>query len=160
LQLGPFEVTPYLADHSAFDRVLAADRGGRPVERVAEVAYIRRFREDLAAMRGDVVFYGTSSTARELVEDGCLHGGAVVWSIWDDYLDAPAGQKLQALLAEAEVPLLHHHSSGHAYVGDLARLVEAFAPARVVPIHSEAGDRFGEHFPRVERHADGERWTV
>jgi hypothetical protein len=29
-----------------------------------------------------------------------------------------------------------------------------------VPVHSDAGDRFCELFPRVERHADGDRWQV
>lgn len=50
------------------------------------------------------------------------------------------------------------HTSGHAYVDDLERLVDAFSDARVVPIHSEATDRFADHFPRVEEHADHEWW--
>jgi len=54
------------------------------------------------------------------------------------------------------VPLVHHHSSGHAHPEYLARLVETFSPARVVPIHSEATDRFAEQFPRVETHDDHE----
>lgn len=76
------------------------------------------------------------------------------------YLDQPTGRRLRELLEEAEVPLFHHHTSGHASVKDLTRLVDAFAPARVVPIHSEAADQFTEYFPRVERHADGEWWGV
>jgi hypothetical protein len=43
---------------------------------------------------------------------------------------------------------------------DLARMVEAFTTARVVPIHSEATDRFADQFPRVEAHADHEWWEV
>jgi hypothetical protein len=42
---------------------------------------------------------------------------------------------------------------------DLARLVEALT-TRVVPIPSEATDRFADHFPRVEAHADHEWWEV
>lgn len=55
---------------------------------------------------------------------------------------------------------VHHHTSGHAHVDDLGRLVGAFSDARVVPIHSEATDRFADHFPRVEEHADHEWWEV
>jgi hypothetical protein len=44
--------------------------------------------------------------------------------------------------------------------GDLARLLEAFATARVVPINSEGTDRFADHFLRVEAHADHEWWGV
>lgn len=129
-------------------------------ERVSAVADVRMFPEDLATERGKLAFLGTSSTAAELVDAGALRDGAVVWSLWEGYLKQPAGARLRDLLAEAEVPLLHHHTSGHAHVDDLARLVAAFPSARVVPIHSEATDRFADHFPRIERHADGEWWDV
>ena len=129
-------------------------------ERVAEIASIRRYPEDLATDRGQVAYLGTSSTLPELIEAGALHDGAVVWSLWHGYLAQPAGQRLQADLADAGVPLIEHHTSGHAAVEDLRRLVDAFAPARVVPIHSEATDRFADHFPRVEPHADGTWWEV
>lgn len=129
-------------------------------ERVAEIASIRRYPEDLATDRGQVAYLGTSSTLPELIEAGALHDGAVVWSLWHGYLAQPAGQRLQSDLADAGVPLVEQHTSGHAAVGDLRRLVDAFAPARVVPIHSEATDRFADHFPRVEPHADGTWWKV
>ena len=132
----------------------------REFERVASVAKVRMFPEDLATDRGKLVYFGSSSTAAELVDAGALHGGAVVWSLWPGYLDQPSGRRLTALLAEADVPMINHHTSGHAHVDDLARLVDAFDTARVVPIHSEATDRFADHFPRVEPHADHEWWEV
>lgn len=132
----------------------------REFERVAEVADIRMFPEDLATDRGRLAFLGTSSTAEELIDAGALHHGAVAWSLWPGYLEQPSGRRLVALLDEADVPLVHHHTSGHAHLDDLTRLVHAFGDARVVPIHSEATDRFADHFPRVEEHADHEWWEV
>lgn len=132
----------------------------REFERVAAVADIRMYPEDLVDDRGRLAYLGTSSTAQELVDAGALHAGAVAWSLWPGYLDQVSGQRLTALLAQAGVPLVHHHTSGHAYVEDLTRLVGAFEPARVVPIHSEATDRFVDHFARVEEHADYEWWEV
>ena len=129
-------------------------------ERVTSVADIRMYPEDLATDRGSLAYLGTSSTAEELVDAGALHGGAVVWALWPGYLDHPSGQRLTGVLSEVGVPLVHHHTSGHAYVEDLARLVDAFGNARVVPIHSEATDQFADHFPRVELHADHEWWDV
>ena len=114
------------------------------------VANIRLFPEDLASGRGRLAYLGTSSTAAELVDGGALQGGAVVWSLWDGYLAEPSGQRMLRLLDEAEVPVIQHHTSGHAYVEDLKRLAAAFDPARLVPIHSEATDQFGSHFPRVD----------
>lgn len=132
----------------------------REFQRVASVADIRTYPENLATDRGKVAYLGTSSTADELIDAGALHAGAVVWSLWPGYLDQPSGRRLLTLLAEADVPLIHHHTSGHAHIDDLARLVQAFRTARVVPIHSEATDRFVDHFPRVELHADHEWWEV
>lgn len=129
-------------------------------QRVAKIAEVRRYPEDLAVGRGKIAYLGTSSTVNELIDAGALHDGVVVWSLWHGYLDQPAGQRMQAKLAEAHVPLIEHHTSGHAFVEDLQRLVTAFAPARVVPIHSEATDHFADHFDRVERHKDGEWWKV
>ena len=83
-----------------------------------------------------------------------------MWSLWPGYLTQPSGLRFRQLIDEAGIPLIHHHTSGHAYVEDLQRLANAFDPARIVPIHSEATDRFADHFPRVEQHADGTWWEV
>lgn len=129
-------------------------------DRVKEIASHRMFPEELVAGRDQLVYYGASSAAGELLESGALADGAVVWSLWGGYLRETSGKRLVEMLDAADVPLTHHHTSGHAHVDDLVRLVDAFDPARVVPIHSEATDRFADHFPRVEQHSDGETWEV
>jgi ribonuclease J len=45
-------------------------------------------------------------------------------------------------------------------VTDLQLLATALRPGKVVPIHTEAGDRFDEYFADVETHRDGEWWEV
>jgi ribonuclease J len=132
----------------------------REFDRVAQIAPIRLYPEDLATERGKVAYLGTSSTAQELLDAGALHDGAVVWSMWDGYLTAPAGLRMIKMLNDAAVPVIEHHTSGHASIDDLQRLVAAFDPARVVPIHSEASHRYKDHFPRVDQHADGTWWEV
>lgn len=129
-------------------------------DRVRNIAGVRTFPEQLVAEPGKYAFYGASSAAGELVRSGALAGGSVVWSLWGGYLREPSGRRLIELLAGNAIPLVRHHTSGHAHVDDLCRLAEAMAPARVVPIHSEATDLFERYFPRVERHPDGEWWEV
>ena len=87
----------------------------------------------------------------------------MIWSQWDGYLkdEASSGAKLRAELATRGVHLEVIHTSGHASIADLKRLVEAVQPAALVPIHTFAGDRFADHFgPCVVRRADGEWWDV
>ena len=127
---------------------------------MASVADIRMYPEDLATDRGKLAYFGTSPTAEELIDADALNGGAVVWWLWPGHLVPPSEQRLATLLAAADVLLIHHHTSGLAHVDDLARLVDAFRTARIVPIHSKASDRFADHFPRVEMHADQRWWEV
>lgn len=90
-------------------------------------------------------------------------GAQAIWSQWDGYLrdEAGSGAKLRAALAERGVGLEVIHTSGHANIADLRRLVEALRPCALVPVHTFAGNRFAEHFgPSVVRRGDGEWWEV
>jgi ribonuclease J len=67
---------------------------------------------------------------------------------------------LRQSLDDAGVPFVLDHASGHAPIVDLKRLSEALKPERLVPIHTEAADRFEVYFNNVERHQDGEWWSI
>jgi ribonuclease J len=129
--------------------------------RTTEIKPHRVFPEELAQAPDKFIFHVPSSTARELIDAEVLdERGVVAWSMWEGYLRTPSGLALQALLAASQITLTDVHTSGHASVADLRRLVDALAPTKVVPIHSEAGDRFADLFPSVERQADGDWWEV
>jgi ribonuclease J len=129
--------------------------------RVEAIRTDRVFLDEVAADPGRWLFYVPSSTADELLRDGVLTTeGVAVWSMWDGYLDGPSGGHLQSALAGHGVRLEHLHTSGHASVPDLRRLVDALAPGRVVPIHSEAADRFADLFLNVDQQPDGAWWEV
>jgi ribonuclease J len=125
-------------------------------DRVAAIDEHRVYQEALAREPQRFLLHLPSSTAGELLRFGVLDQRSLaVWSLWDGYLAEPSGIRLQAALEAADVPLVHLHTSGHASVADLRRLVAALAAARVVPIHSEGGDRYSELFPNVDRQPDG-----
>jgi ribonuclease J len=129
-------------------------------ERIEAIRAQRIFPEELRARRSELAVTFRHSMAAELIRAGCLENARLVWSLWPGYLKDESGRALLAVLAEQGVGLAIHHSSGHAYIPDLRRLVEAVVPGRVVPMHSEATDHFARFFPRVERHADREWWPV
>jgi ribonuclease J len=137
-------------------RVIAA----KAFDRTEVVRSRRIYPEELRARRGDLVMLFRASMGRELEGADCLDEAGAIWSMWPGYLQEPSGTRLCAWLDRHGIPLVIHHTSGHAFIPDLQRLVAALAPARVVPIHSYAGDRFAEFFPRVERWRDGEWWDV
>lgn len=140
-------------------RVLVKQAG--EFERTAWVRPCRVFPEELAATPERFMFHVPSSTVRKLARSGALDSsGVAVWSLWEGYLQQPSGAAFTTMLDQHQIILEHIHTSGHASVTDLKRLVEAVDPTKVVPIHSESTDRFDQLFPRVERHTDGEWWAV
>jgi len=78
----------------------------------------------------------------------------------DGYLSDASGDRVNGQMDAAGVLLHRVHASGHARVADLRHLADALAPARIVPIHTAAPERYAETFDRVERHADGEWWQA
>jgi len=140
-------------------RVLVKDSG--EFHRTAAVRSVRVFAEQLAADPGKYVVFTGSSSVRELIRDGALAAdGALIWSMWSGYLSEPSGVRLRELLTGADVPLIEHHTSGHASLIDLQRLVRAINPGVVVPIHTEAAASFDRHFARASVHDDGEWWAA
>ena len=130
-------------------------------DRIRSLSAARVFVEELAASPERFAFHVPSSTVYELIRGGALDAsGVAVWSLWEGYLAEPSGRRLRQALHDASIPFTSIHTSGHASVKDLQRLVEALRPDRLVPMHSEATDRFKELFLRVEQHRDNEWWQV
>jgi ribonuclease J len=134
---------------------------GEQFWRTHEIKPYRVFPEELAERPEGFVLHVLSSTAQELITAGVLdRTGGRGLVVMEGYLKMPSGAALQELLAKHQISLASVHASGHASVFDLRRLIEALGPKRVVPIHSDAGDRFCGLSPRVGRHADGDWWQA
>ena len=132
----------------------------RAFERTDRVRSQRIFADELLTRRSDLVMLFRASMCQEIEGIGCLDGAKAVWSLWPGYLTEPSGERLQRWLHDRGIPMVIHHSSGHAHIPDLVRLAEAVSPDRIVPIHSAAADRFADFLPRVERRQDQELWEV
>jgi ribonuclease J len=120
----------------------------------------RIYPEDLRAKAGELVMTCRASMLGDLRSARCLERAVGVWSLWPGYLEEPAGAEFEAQLAADGIGLHRIHASGHATVADLQRLAEAVRPKALVPIHTQAPQRFPEFFVDVERHNDGEWWEV
>jgi ribonuclease J len=129
-------------------------------ERTGAVRSSRIYPEELVARRSELVMTFRASMATDLERTGCLADARLVWSMWPGYLDSDKTNGLRAFCERHSVPMTIQHASGHAAVEDLQRLAAAVRPDRIVPIHTAAPERFSDYFPHVERHSDGQWWTV
>ena len=84
-----------------------------------------------------------------------LAGGSLIYSLWPGYLDRDRFD-LRDWAKERGVEFHIVHSSGHAHREDLIRMVEAIAPGRLMPIHTEHPDRYAALFKRVQCASNGE----
>jgi ribonuclease J len=139
-------------------RVLVKTSG--EFDRMKLVQECRVFPKWLVEHASEVTLLLPSSATAELLRDGVLTDGVVVWSMWPGYLDEPSGQRLMHSLELAGIPFVMDHSSGHASITDLQRLVAALDPGTVVPMHTEGADRYEEFFEHVVPQADGTWWSV
>jgi ribonuclease J len=140
-------------------RVLVKTSG--QFDRTKAVRSVRVFPEAVAADPSKYVVLGSTAGISDLLRDKTLSsGGAVVWSLWPGYLRDSSGARFFDSVRLRNIPFVIHHTSGHAPVVDLQRLVGALNPERVVPIHTEGAGQYVDHFPNVERHSDGEWWSV
>lgn len=138
-----------------------AVKTSRQFHRTEGIRPIRVFPEQIAADPGRYVVLSSGSTVPELLRRNALKAdGAVIWSLWSGYLREASGRRLKETLVAAGVPLVQAHTSGHATVADLQRLVAATNPGRVVPIHTDAPQAFAGLFPRAAPVADGDWWHV
>lgn len=141
-------------------RVKVRDTG--EFERASRVREQRLFPEQISKQPGKFLLVGAyQSEIGRMARDGILANGCVVWSMWDGYLDNASGARLQATLDAARVPMVQHHTSGHANTTDLQRLVDAVHPTTVVPIHTENPDSYAAMLVSpVTLRPDGQWWDV
>ena len=96
----------------------------------------RIYAEELLGRRRDLVTVFRDSMKEELSKTGCLEGGSAVWSMWRGYLETEHGKKLRHWFEHRDIPLVHHHSSGHADSAALTSMAHALRPGKLVPIHT------------------------
>jgi len=121
----------------------------------------RIFVEDLKALAPKAAFLFRPAMLSDLDRAECLEGAVAVWSQWDGYLKQEKGMQVSEALNARGIRLEHAHTSGHASISDLKRLVGAIAPRMLVPIHTFEPHRFPEHFGTVaQQKNDGDWWEI
>ncbi len=86
-----------------------------------------------------------TSSAPDLINRLALRPCSLIYSMWEGYLKKahnPTGfKRLQSLKEDPDIRFATIHTSGHAVLSDLKKIVAALAPKEVIPIHTEDGDR-------------------
>lgn len=105
--------------------------------------------DEICERRNDVVLrvsqYKCEEIAEKMAQRGIdLIGSDYIFSMWSGYLKRQAN--FLHFIARHRLNLRKLHTSGHANLADMKRLVNALKPKYLVPIHTLSGDSFGDIF--------------
>ncbi|WP_420583775.1 MBL fold metallo-hydrolase [Ruegeria sp.] len=116
----------------------------------------RIYPEEMLTNNTKLVVSFRASMADDFENVNLTRGGRLIYSMWPGYLEN-GSSNLRDWCAEKGVAFDILHSSGHATFDDLFRLVRAFQPRSVIPIHTLAPERF-ESLGAPIKHIPDNRW--
>ncbi|GJQ60911.1 MAG: hypothetical protein SCALA701_37120 [Candidatus Scalindua sp.] len=99
---------------------------------------------------------------KDLEKINGIDGGNLIYSMWEGYLQKSNTKKFVDYLIKRNFTIHKIHTSGHADIMTLKRMVEAIKPKNIVPIHTFEGDEYKEIFTgtKVVRIKDNEVVTI
>jgi ribonuclease J len=123
-------------------------------------------REELHATPESFLYFGKMSSFRLIDQfKNAVAPVNVIYSQWLGYLDGNhadyfGSDRISACRSDPAVNFVYAHTSGHAPVADLQKLAEALNPRQLIPIHTEHGEDFSQHFANVVTLNDGEVFVL
>jgi ribonuclease J len=127
--------------------------------------YAKRFsayhmpKEKLDSMQNEVVMLVRPSMQKDL-ERCNISGGTFFYSMWQGYRDSAYQQKFETWLDTKGFSKVFLHTSGHAKISDIRRLIVGLNPKKIVPIHTMQPNAFLEYSDKVELQEDGVAFEI
>jgi len=86
-----------------------------------------------------------------------IEGATFIYSLWEGYLPDDAMQKMMRFIKKKKMKFYQVHTSGHAGIGTLKKVVKKLKPGIIIPIHTFHPDKYGSLFSQqIEQVSDGE----
>ena len=122
--------------------------------------YAKRFsayhisKEQVAMQQNDIVMWARPSMKSDLARCN-LTGGTFIYSMWQGYRSSAYQQSFESWLIGQGFYYVYLHTSGHATVSDIRRLIDGANPDKIIPIHTMQPDAFLSYSDKVEVKSDG-----
>ena len=142
---------PYRLTQKVFNEI-----GGKYAWRFSKY---RMSREQLETQQNEVVMLVRPSMQKDL-ERSNLSGGHFFYSMWQGYRDSAYQQGFEDWLNGKGFRYIYLHTSGHAKVSDIRRVIDGLAPKKIVPIHTLQPDTFLKYSVKVELQKDERAFEI
>ena len=95
----------------------------------------------------------------ELIKN--IEEAVFIYSLWEGYLQDDSLQKMMEFIEKKNMKFYQIHTSGHAEIDTLKKVVKKLKPVKIIPIHTFHPDKYGGLFSRkIEQVLDGEVFEV
>ena len=90
-----------------------------------------------------------------------IEGATFIYSLWEGYLPDDAMQKMMKFIKRKKMKFYQVHTSGHAGIDTLKKVVKKLKPGIIIPIHTFYPDKYADLFNRkIVQLSDGEVFEV
>ena len=127
--------------------------------------YAKRFsafympKEKLKNEQNNIIMMVRPSMLRDL-EKCELQNGLFIYSMWQGYRYSLYQQKFEQYLQKSGFRLIALHTSGHASVSDIKRLITGLNPKKIIPIHTMTPGAFIDFSNKTELKEDGKEFEI
>jgi ribonuclease J len=116
-------------------------------------------RKKLEGIQKNIIMVCRPSMRIDIEKCG-IHNGIFLYSLWEGYRNDKYQQTFERSLESAGFTLESLHTSGHATVSDIRRVIKDLDPKKLIPIHTMHPDTFYDFSDRTERKKDGVKFEV
>lgn len=127
--------------------------------------YAQRFssfhmsKEHLHEQQNNIIMAVRPSMQRDIEKCG-LHDGLFIYSLWQGYRDSEYQQKFEKHLEKTGFEKTAIHTSGHASVSDIEKVITGLDPKKIIPIHTMMPMAFNGISSKTECKEDGKEFEI
>ena len=124
---------------------------------ITKFARFKITRDEISQKLDEIVMIVRSSIVSSFLSkiEGIGQSATAVYSMWEGYLKDASMEGLLKFFAQKGIKRVNLHTSGHASVDTLKKVVEKVKPKILIPIHTTSPERYKDIFPNVVELKDG-----
>jgi len=141
---------PYPSKSHSNIRVMFPQKVATQINRRGGIELLHKFtkykitREEMAGEPSRIMMTVRPSMLSHLERIDNFEGATFIYSLWQGYMDEPRTRELKEYADRLHMRWEYLHTSGHAPVETLKRVVDTLKPKRLIPIHTIHPEKFGD----------------
>lgn len=112
-------------------------------------------KDEISEQASRIVMMVRPSMLFDLRRIANVEGATIIYSMWEGYLRDRPMERLLEFAMEKKMSFLKIHTSGHASIETLKKVVSILKPKSVIPIHTFYPNKYKDLFSHVREAEDG-----